>query len=44
MIAVVLALLAAASNAVASVPQRRAARSVPVRLGFRPALILTLSG
>ncbi|MEU8267227.1 DMT family transporter [Sphaerisporangium sp. NPDC049002] len=42
MIAVVLALLAAASNAVASVLQRRAARSVPVRPGFRRALILTL--
>jgi multidrug transporter EmrE-like cation transporter len=42
MISVVLALFAAASNAVASVLQRRALWSVPAQKAFRPALILTL--
>ncbi|MEU6432116.1 DMT family transporter [Microbispora sp. NPDC046973] len=42
MIAVVLALLAAAANAVASVLQRRAARSAPADEAFRPGLIWDL--
>ncbi|MEV7965976.1 DMT family transporter [Sphaerisporangium sp. NPDC088356] len=42
MISVVLALLAAAGNATASVLQRRAARSVPKDKAFRPALVLAL--
>ncbi|GGL12900.1 hypothetical protein Sme01_20470 [Sphaerisporangium melleum] len=42
MIAVVLALFAAASNALASVLQRRAARLVPQEKAFRPALIVAL--
>ncbi|WP_214414148.1 DMT family transporter [Sphaerisporangium fuscum] len=42
MISVVLALFAAASNAVASVLQRRTARSLPDKQAFRPSLILTL--
>lgn len=42
MIAVVFALLAAASNALASVLQRRAARSAPKEFAFRPALLWDL--
>ncbi|MEV4327486.1 hypothetical protein AB0J37_35055 [Microbispora rosea] len=42
MIAVVLALLAAAANAVASVLQRRAARRAPADEAFRPGLIWDL--
>lgn len=42
MIAVVFAVLAAASNALASVLQRRAARDVPMSEAFRPALIWDL--
>ncbi len=42
MISVVLALLAAACNATASVLQRRAVRSVPQYKAFRPALVLAL--
>ncbi|GAA0354855.1 DMT family transporter [Actinoallomurus spadix] len=42
MIAVVCALLAAASNALASVLQRRAARSAPDEFAFRPALLWAL--
>jgi drug/metabolite transporter (DMT)-like permease len=42
MIAVLFALLAAASNAVASVLQRRAARSEPEEFAFRPALLWDL--
>lgn len=42
MIAVVCALLAAACNALASVLQRRAARSAPDRIAFRPALLWDL--
>ncbi|MBX6387342.1 MAG: DMT family transporter [Microbispora sp.] len=43
MIAVVLAVLAAAANAVASVLQRRAARSAPADEAFRPGLIWDLA-
>ncbi|WP_329244791.1 DMT family transporter [Actinoallomurus sp. NBC_01490] len=42
MIAVLFALLAAASNALASVLQRRAARSAPKEFAFRPALLWSL--
>ncbi|WP_169982599.1 DMT family transporter [Microbispora sp. H10836] len=42
MIAVVLAVLAAAANAVASVLQRRAARAAPATEAFRPGLIWDL--
>ncbi|MCO5992953.1 DMT family transporter [Actinoallomurus rhizosphaericola] len=42
MIAVLFALLAAASNALASVLQRRAARSEPDEVAFRPALLWAL--
>lgn len=42
MIAVLFALLAAASNALASVLQRRAARSAPEEFAFRPALLWSL--
>lgn len=42
MISVILALLAAAGNAVASVLQRRAVRLVPQQKAFRPSLILVL--
>ncbi|WP_169946725.1 DMT family transporter [Microbispora sp. H11081] len=42
MIAVVLAVLAAAANAVASVLQRRAARAAPADEAFRPGLIWDL--
>jgi drug/metabolite transporter (DMT)-like permease len=42
MIAVVLAVLAAAANAVASVLQRRAARAAPAAEAFRPGLIWDL--
>ncbi|MEU6041457.1 DMT family transporter [Actinomadura sp. NPDC047616] len=42
MIAVVCALLAAASNALASVLQRRAARCAPEEFAFRPALLWSL--
>jgi drug/metabolite transporter (DMT)-like permease len=41
-ISVGLAVLAAAANAVASVLQRRAARSLPKETAFRPALMLAL--
>jgi drug/metabolite transporter (DMT)-like permease len=41
-IAVLSALLAAASNALASVLQRRAARSAPKEFAFRPALLWSL--
>lgn len=42
MISVLFALLAAASNALASVLQRRAARSAPEEFAFRPALLWSL--
>ncbi|GAA1023420.1 hypothetical protein Aple_089190 [Acrocarpospora pleiomorpha] len=42
MIAVIFALLCAASNATASVLQRREARTMPLTMAFRPSLIWAL--